>query len=113
MNKIDAKAIQSPVRSQAQKLVGKDNARVAIELIGYDDQVENAMKYVFGKAFVCTDSIAAQKVAFSKDIRKTCVTKDGDLLNPSGTLTGGSRPTSLSVLSKLQDLSSCESEIKR
>ncbi|KAI3682218.1 hypothetical protein L2E82_50081 [Cichorium intybus] len=32
--------------------VGKGNAEVALSLVGYDDEVQTAMEYVFGATFV-------------------------------------------------------------
>jgi structural maintenance of chromosome 2 len=40
------------VLSAARQLAGK-KATPAIELVGYDQDVEAAMKYVFGGAFIC------------------------------------------------------------
>lgn len=41
-----------------------------------------------------------------------CVTHDGDLFDPSGTLTGGSRATGASVLAKLHALSEAEAHLQ-
>jgi structural maintenance of chromosome 2 len=40
-------------------------------------------------------------VAFDRSLSVRCVTQEGDVFDPSGTLTGGSRPTT-SVLARLQ-----------
>ncbi|KAL8159215.1 hypothetical protein V2J09_000752 [Rumex salicifolius] len=58
------------------------------------------MVYVFGSTFVCKTREAAVKVcpplvAFNQDrgidVREPCVTLEGDVFQPSGLLTGGSR----------------------
>ena len=41
-----------------------------------------------------------------------CVTHDGDLFDPSGTLTGGSRATGASVLAKLHQLAEAEADLE-
>lgn len=41
-----------------------------------------------------------------------CVTYDGDLFDPAGTLTGGSRPTGASVLAKLHMLAEAETQMQ-
>ena len=64
--------------------------------------------YVFGKAFVCKDAATARAVAFDKDVLTNCVTVEGDLLNPNGLLTGGSRGGGGSVLAKLHALHDAE-----
>ena len=66
------------------------------------------MNYVFGRAFVCKDASTARAVAFDKNVFTNCVTVEGDLLNPSGLLTGGSRNNSHSVLAKLHALHEAE-----
>ena len=47
-------------------------------------------------------------MAFDKQVSKRSVTLTGDDFNPSGTLTGGSRNKTSSVLTQLQEL--CEAE---
>lgn len=70
------------------------------------------MNYVFGKAFVCKDAATARAVAFDKEVLTNCVTVEGDLLNPSGLLTGGSRNSSSSVLAKLHALHEAETALE-
>ena len=48
--------------------VGKDNAHLALELVGYDSHVQAAMAHVFGNTFVCTNSEHARKVTFDKQV---------------------------------------------
>ena len=47
-------------------------------------------------------------MTFDKQVLKRSVALAGDVFDPSGTLTGGSRPKTTSVLAQLQDL--CEAE---
>ena len=95
----------------AEKLVGKENVCTALSLVGYDDQVEAAMQYVFGGSFVCKDSKTAEKVTFNQAIKKRSVTLLGDVFDPRGTLTGGSSPSSGSVLQQLQVMADAETEL--
>eukprot|EP01043_Picozoa_sp_COSAG02_P042416 COSAG02_NODE_3606_length_6491_cov_2.035044_1_plen_90_part_00 len=69
------------------------------------------MKYVFGRSFVCKDSKSAREVTFHKDIKTKCVTVDGDVFQPSGTLSGGSRSKSSSVLERLQALCAAQKQL--
>ena len=69
--------------------VGKNNVSTALSLVGYDGQLDAAMKYVFGDAFVCPNMDHAKKVTYDNAIMKKSVTYDGDSFNPAGTLTGG------------------------
>ncbi|KAA3470799.1 structural maintenance of chromosomes protein 2-1-like isoform X2 [Gossypium australe] len=41
--------------------VGKDNAKLALSLVGYDEELESAMEYVFGASFVCKTTDAAKE----------------------------------------------------
>lgn len=63
------------------------------------------MGFVFGSTFICKDSETAKKVTFSKEIGGArSVTLEGDVYEPSGTLSGGAAPTSSGVLVKVQEL---------
>ncbi|KAG2388143.1 hypothetical protein C9374_000993 [Naegleria lovaniensis] len=94
------------------KQVHNNNASLALDLINYESKVENAMKYCFGSTLVATDMETAKKVAFDKTIYARTVTIDGDVFDPSGTLTGGSRHFNpeTSILSKLEALKLIEDE---
>lgn len=82
---------------------------LALSLVGYPDEVEKAMGFVFGSTFICKDSETAKQVTFSKDIGGArSVTLEGDVYEPSGTLSGGSAPTSSGILVKVQDLLDAE-----
>ena len=61
----------------------------ALSLIGYQRDLEAAMKFVFGSAFVCADMDSAKAVTYDDKILKRTVTLDGNSFDPAGTLTGG------------------------
>ena len=107
LNKIAKRSLNPQVVQKAQSLVGKENAKLALSLVGYDKEVEAAITYVFGTTLICTDSDAAKKVTFHKNIRTKSVTLQGDVFDPSGTLTGGSAPPA-PVLMKLTKLAELE-----
>ena len=78
---------------------------LALSLVGYPEEVEKAMGFVFGSTFICKDSETAKQVTFSKEIGGArSVTLEGDVYEPSGTLSGGAAPTSSGILVKVQDL---------
>ena len=67
------------------------------------------MRFVFGSTFICKDSETAKQVTFSKEIGGArSVTLEGDVYEPSGTLSGGAAPTSSGILVKVQDLLEAE-----
>eukprot|EP00049_Salpingoeca_infusionum_P003732 m.70226 g.70226 ORF g.70226 m.70226 type:complete len:1213 (+) comp12252_c0_seq3:40-3678(+) len=104
LNKIAARTLKRETVAEAQRLVGKDNVDVALSFVGYDDEVSSAMEYVFGRTLICRTMDMAKKVTFHDKIRARSVTYDGDVFDPSGTLTGGAKASSSGVLLKLQAL---------
>lgn len=42
--------------------VGREKARPALTLIGYEDEIRPAMAYVFGSTFICDTMLDAKKV---------------------------------------------------
>ncbi|PIG69194.1 structural maintenance of chromosomes protein 2 [Aspergillus arachidicola] len=85
---------------------------LALSLIGYDEEVTSAMNYVFGNTLICNDAETAKKVTFDPSVRIKSVTLDGDVYDPSGTLSGGSSPNSSGVLITLQKLNEVTREIR-
>jgi structural maintenance of chromosome 2 len=87
LNKIDARTCNDKQIAAADR-ASRGEAKLALSLVTCDADVNNVMAYVFGKAFVCKDAATARAVAFDKEVLTNCVTVEGDLLNPSGLLTG-------------------------
>ncbi|KAK8287289.1 hypothetical protein V6Z12_D07G049400 [Gossypium hirsutum] len=111
LNKIQPSTVHPRVHQAAMKLVGKENAKLALSLVGYDEELESAMEYVFGATFVYKTTDAAKEVAFNREIRTPSVTLEGDIFQPSGLLTGGSRRGGGDLLRQLHDLAECESKL--
>lgn len=103
LNKIAAFRASAEKIGAAQKLApGKVD--LALSLIGYDDEITAAMEYVFGSTLVCDDAETAKRMTFDPSVRMKSVTLEGDVYDPSGTLSGGSSPQSSGVLVTLQQL---------
>ena len=92
----------------AANKVAPGKAHVALDLVGYDDDVAAAMAYVFGDTFICADKQSAQAVTFNKNIGVKSVTLEGDVYDPSGTLSGGAAPSGSGLLIKVQELKTIE-----
>ncbi|GKD69400.1 structural maintenance of chromosomes protein 2 [Tanacetum coccineum] len=90
LNRIKSKHVHPQVQKAAIDLVGKGNAEVALLLVGYADEVKNAMEFVFGETSVCKTNAAAEKVAFDRRVKTRSVTLEGDLFQSGGLVTGGS-----------------------
>ncbi|KAL6840020.1 hypothetical protein ACP4OV_029830 [Aristida adscensionis] len=111
LNKIQTSKIPDRVQQAARSLVGPDNVTLALELVGYDEELKNAMTFVFGSTFVCCNLEAAKEVAFNREIGCPSVTLQGDSFNPSGTLTGGSTSGHGDLLRKLDELAKTEADL--
>lgn len=112
LNKISAFRASADKIGVAQKLApGKVD--LALSLIGYEDEVSAAMDYVFGSTLVCEDADTAKRVTFDPSVRLKSVTLDGDVYDPSGTLSGGSSPNSSGVLVTLQKLNDVNTQLSK
>ena len=89
---------------QAAHGVAGDKVRLALSLIGYPAEVSNAMNFVFGDTLICDDAESAKAVTFSREIGVKSVTLQGDVYDPSGTLSGGAPPNSNKALIAVQEL---------
>mmetsp|Transcript_15898 Transcript_15898/g.31167 ORF Transcript_15898/g.31167 Transcript_15898/m.31167 type:complete len:1174 (+) Transcript_15898:40-3561(+) len=111
LNKIARRSLDPAKVARAKSLVGEENVQSALTLVGYSNEIQAAMEYVFGGTFVCKDSETAEKVTFDAAIKTRSVTLQGDVFDPKGTLTGGSAPRGGSVLLQLQQLTSLEEQL--
>lgn len=110
LNKIAAFKASADKIGAAKKLApGKVD--LALSLIGYDEEVSKAIDYVFGSTLVCEDAETAKRVTFDPAVRIKSVTLEGDVYDPSGTLSGGSSPSSSGMLVTLQELNQITKEL--
>ncbi|THH15903.1 hypothetical protein EW146_g4642 [Bondarzewia mesenterica] len=112
LNKISSSKMPAQKLDVATRLApGK--VRLALSLIGYPDEVSNAMVFVFGDTLICDDAESAKLVTFSKEVGGVrSVTLDGDIYDPSGTLSGGSAPSGSGLLVKVQEVQSFERKLR-
>lgn len=97
----------------AEKLVGKGNVFYAINLVDFDDSVAPAMQHVFGDTLVCPNMEMAKKVAFDERILKRTVTFEGEVFDPSGTLTGGARRGNTDTLMCIGEMNQIKRDLVR
>nr|CAH8876488.1 unnamed protein product [Trichobilharzia regenti] len=94
--------VPESVIERAQALFGKANVITALSLVDYDDALKPVMEYVFGDVLVCPDMDIAKRVAFHATIARRTVTLEGDVFDPQGTLSGGSRnPATQNLLTRI------------
>ncbi|KPI95284.1 Structural maintenance of chromosomes protein 2 [Papilio xuthus] len=109
LNKISARVIDRDTLRVAQEVGGgAERVRLALELVTFPERVRPAMRWVFGSTLVCADLDTARRVTFHPRVRCRCVTLEGDVVDPAGTLSGGARIKGGSVLLQLQELKQLE-----
>lgn len=84
--------IQPRVISEERKRAALADGRIrtALQLIlPVSQDLTPAIEYVFGGTLVCEDAESAAYAAFDRRVGVRAVTLDGDIYEPSGTLTGG------------------------
>ncbi|SCU81061.1 LAMI_0B04654g1_1 [Lachancea mirantina] len=101
LNKISARRLQESTVAFAKK-VAPNSVELALDLIGFEGEVTKAMEFIFGTSLICMDAEAAKKVTFHPQIRTRSITLQGDVYDPEGTLSGGSRNNSSSILLDIQ-----------
>jgi structural maintenance of chromosome 2 len=108
LNKISRKHVPDEKVRLAQS---HGEVTTAINLVGYASEVEAAMQHIFGSTLVCRDAKTAEKVTFDHAIRLKTVTIEGDVYDPAGTLSGGSRANQQSILAHINALNQCRQKL--
>ncbi|XP_050354387.1 structural maintenance of chromosomes protein 2 [Nymphalis io] len=113
LNKISPSVVPPDVVALAQDIGGgADAVQLALALVAFDEAVRPAVAWVFGSTLVCGELAAARQVTFHPRVRRRCVTLDGDVFDPAGTLSGGARQQGGSVLVQLAQLKELEDELR-
>ncbi|KDR72865.1 hypothetical protein GALMADRAFT_252175 [Galerina marginata CBS 339.88] len=111
LTKINAYTLSNSKLDAANRLApGK--VRTALSLVGYEDEVSKAIAYIFSDTLICDDAETAKRVTFAKEVGVRSVTFQGDVYDPSGTLSGGSAPSSSGVLIEVKKLIDLESQLR-
>ena len=86
---------------------------IASELIGYKKEFEAAVNYVLGRTIICNDMDNALKIARRASFTFKIVTLAGDVVNPGGSLTGGSQQRkSANILGRKKEIKDLEIKIE-
>jgi structural maintenance of chromosome 2 len=114
LNKIAAHPLHpNTVRSAKQVMPAGGEVYSALQIVGFDKELQTAMEFIFGGCLVCDTAATAKQVTFHPNVRVRSVTKEGDEYNPSGTITGGSAPKGGGVLSLLQEVAELEKQLSK
>ena len=101
LDKIQSRSIDSNVVDLAKSLC-PDNVELALNLIKFDSSLLKAMQYIFGSTLICETPEAAKAVTFNPKIRSRSITVEGDVYDPEGNLSGGSRRNNSTILLTIQ-----------
>uniref|UniRef100_A0AAG5DIY0 Structural maintenance of chromosomes protein n=1 Tax=Anopheles atroparvus TaxID=41427 RepID=A0AAG5DIY0_ANOAO len=113
LNKITCREIDPAKVRCAVRLVGEENVAPALSCISYDPEMDKAMRFVFGHTFIVKDLDVANKVTYNADIRVRCVTLDGDVVDPGGTLSGGARLKGNAVLLEVAEINKIQALLQQ
>ena len=76
----------------------------AVDLVQYDKQAENAIRFLLGRVLIAENIDAALAAAKAGKFRIRVVTLDGDVVNAGGSMTGGSRKQREGYLSRAKEI---------
>ena len=105
MNIIKSKKINN-IQSKT-KFIG-----IASDLISYDDKYRDILENILGRTIVINNIDEGIKFARETGHKYKVVTLDGEILNPGGSLTGGSLKTSGNILSRKRLINEFNEKIK-
>ncbi|XP_045453159.1 structural maintenance of chromosomes protein 2 [Melitaea cinxia] len=112
LNKIAASVVPADVVALAREVGGEaGDVQLALALVQFEERVRPAVAWVFGGTLLCRELAAARQVTFHPRVRRRCVTLDGDVFDPAGTLSGGARQQGGSILVQLAQLKEIEEEL--
>jgi chromosome segregation protein len=84
---------------------------VASEKIVYDKKYDNIFKNLLGQVLITQSLKSAVEVAKAVGFRYKIVTLDGELVNPGGSLTGGSKVKTNFILSRARQIDELKTKI--
>lgn len=112
LDKISARSTPNHIVSYAQeKCPGK--VELALNLLNFEEELLKAMTYIFGTTFICVDPNTAKTITFDPKIRARSITLDGDVYDPEGNLSGGSRRNTNSILLTMQRYNTISKQVKQ
>ena len=99
-----------------EKIKGKNNGIIGIasDLIKYSKKYENIILNLLGRTVIVQDMEAAIRVAKDNRYSFRIITLEGDVINPSGAITGGSvAKKTVNILGRKSEIEKLQKEIKK
>ncbi len=86
---------------------------IASDLVKTDDKYKEIVKYLLGGAVIAEDIDSATAIAKKFGYRIKVVTLDGQVVNPGGSLTGGSLVKNSGILSRSNDIKNIQADVEK
>jgi chromosome segregation protein len=100
-----------PRLAQYQTVLTQCGAQPALALLKFDPQYQSVFSYLLNQVIVAPDLQSAVRLGAKLDRRLRIVTPDGDLVNPGGSITGGSvDKRRLGLLSRRREIEAFKTE---
>lgn len=112
LDKIHARSLPHNVVDYAKNKC-PDKVDLALDLINFEEELIKAMQYIFGTTFICRDANTAKEITFDPKIRARSITLEGDIYDPEGNLSGGSRRNNSSILLKMKEYNALSKKIEQ
>ncbi|PPQ65045.1 hypothetical protein CVT26_015741 [Gymnopilus dilepis] len=111
LNRINGSGISGHKLDTATGLA-PNKVRPALSLVQYPPNLGKAITYIFSDTLIADDANTAKAVTFNPQVLTRSVTLEGDVYDPSGTLSGGSAPKGDGILIQVQELLEVESRLQ-
>ena len=114
-NRIRGKVVEPHKFVECQRIATDHDGNIwqPMEVIDYSSELKAAFEFVFSGALIVSNPDVAEAIAYNPKLQVKCVTLDGDVYDPSGTLDGGYRDASNSILMKSQETKEISAEIDK
>lgn len=87
---------------------------IASELVQYENTYDNIVRNLLGSVIICERLEDANRVARQLQYRYRIVTLEGDVVNPGGSMTGGTvKQKNTNLLGRQREIEQLEAEIKQ
>lgn len=109
ISSIHGKKIDRVIKNNIEGIIG-----IASDLVKYDKKYEQIVLNLLGRTVVVEDMNAAIALSKMNSYSFRVVTVKGDIINPSGVITGGSVSTkTVNILGRSREIEELEKDVKR
>lgn len=85
----------------------------AKDIVRYESKYGNVIKYLLGRVIIAQDIDSALKIARNVNLSCKIVTLDGDIINPGGAITGGSKIKNNLFLNRSQEIKDVQQQLNK